>query len=101
VFDPFWASFRAGVGGDDFLVAVQPWVEGSFLVFMRKSIWLATINQFASTDGSGFSVDTPVSNLQLLTDEVGCSARRASPWRATSFSSCRTAVSTDLTADLI
>ena len=77
VYDPFFSSFRANQGSNDFLVAVQPWVEGSFLVFMRKSIWLATINQFASTDGSGFSVDTPVSNLQLLTDEVGCSARRS------------------------
>jgi hypothetical protein len=77
VYDPFFSSFRANQGSNDFLVAVQPWVEGSFLVFMRKSIWLATINQFASTDGSGFSVDTPVSNLQLLTDEVGCSARKS------------------------
>jgi len=77
VYDPFFSSFRANQGSNDFLVAVQPWVEGSFLVFFRKSIWLATLNQFASTDGSGFSIDTPISNLQLLTDEVGCSARRS------------------------
>jgi hypothetical protein len=77
VYDPFFSSFRANQGSNDFLVAVQPWVEGSFLVFFRKSIWLATLNQFASTDGSGFSIDTPVSNLQLLTDEVGCSARKS------------------------
>jgi hypothetical protein len=77
VFDPFFSSFRANQGSNDYLVAVQPWVEGSFLVFFRKSIWLATLNQFASTDGSGYSVDTPVSNLQLLTDEVGCSARQS------------------------
>ena len=76
-FDPFFSSFRANQGSNDFLVAVQPWVEGSFLVFLRKSIWLATVNQFASTDGSAYSVDTPVSNLQLLTDEVGCSARKS------------------------
>jgi hypothetical protein len=77
VYDPFFSSFRANQGSNDFLVAVQPWVDGSFLVFFRKSIWLATLNQFASTDGSGFSIDTPVSNLQLLTDEVGCSARKS------------------------
>jgi hypothetical protein len=76
-YDPFWASFRAGSGSNDFVVAVHPWVEGAFLVFCRKSIWIATVNQFASTDGTGFSIDTPVTNLQLLTDEVGCAARRS------------------------
>ena len=76
-YDPFWSSFRAGSGSNDFVVAVHPWVEGAFLVFCRKSIWIATVNQFASTDGTGFSIDTPVTNLQLLTDEVGCAARRS------------------------
>jgi hypothetical protein len=75
LYDPFWNSFRAGAGGDDRIVAVHPWVEGQALVFCRKSIWLATLNQFASTDGSDFSVDTPVSGLTLLTNEIGCSAR--------------------------
>jgi hypothetical protein len=77
VFDPFWQSFRVGVGGNDKVVAVHPWVDGAFLVFCRKSIWLAQVNQFASTDGSGFSIDTPISKLELLTDEIGCSARRS------------------------
>ncbi len=76
VFDPFWQSFRVGVGGNDKIVAVHPWVENNFLVFCRKSIWLAQVNQFASTDGSAFSVDTPVTKLELLTDEIGCAARR-------------------------
>lgn len=76
VYDPFWASFRVGNGGNDRVIAVHPWVDGSFLVFCRKSIWLAQINQLASIDGTGFSIDTPVSRLDLLTDEVGCSARR-------------------------
>ena len=76
VYDPFWQSFRANQGSNDFLVAVQPWVDGSFLVFMRKSIWLATVAQFPSTDGSAFSIDTPLSKLELLTDEVGCVARK-------------------------
>jgi len=75
-YDPFWQSFRAGSGGNDFIVAIHPWVEGSFLVFCRKSIWLAEVNQFASTDGSAFSIDTPISKLELLTDEIGCSARK-------------------------
>jgi hypothetical protein len=75
LYDPFWNSFRAGAGGNDRIVAVHPWIEGQALVFCRKSIWLATLNQFASTDGSGFSVDTPVSALTMLTNEIGCSAR--------------------------
>jgi hypothetical protein len=75
LYDPFFNSFRAGAGGDDRIVAVHPWIEGQALVFCRKSIWLATLNQFASTDGSAFSVDTPVSALTLLTNEIGCSAR--------------------------
>jgi len=75
LYDPFWNSFRAGAGGDDRIVAVHPWVEGQALVFGRKSIWLATLNQFSSTDGTDFSVDTPVSGLTLLTNEIGCSAR--------------------------
>jgi hypothetical protein len=77
LYDPFWNSFRAGAGGDDRIVAIHPWVEGQALVFCRKSIWLATLNQFSSTDGSDFSVDSPVSNLTLLTNEIGCSARNS------------------------
>jgi hypothetical protein len=75
LFDPFFNSFRAGAGGDDRIVAIHPWIDGQALVFCRKSIWLATLNQFSSTDGSDFSVDTPVSGLTLLTNEIGCSAR--------------------------
>jgi hypothetical protein len=75
VYDPFFNSFRAGAGGDDRIVAIHPWVDGSALVFCRKSIWLATLNQFSSTDGSDFSVDAPVSGMTLLTNEIGCSAR--------------------------
>lgn len=75
LYDPFFNIFRAGAGGDDRIVAVHPWVDGSALVFCRKSIWIATLNQFASTDGTDFSVDTPVTGLTLLTNEIGCSAR--------------------------
>jgi hypothetical protein len=75
LFDPFWNSFRAGAGGDDRIVAVHPWIEGQALVFCRKSIWLAILGQVSSTDGSSFAVDTPVSQLTLLTNEIGCSAR--------------------------
>jgi hypothetical protein len=77
LYDPFWQSFRTGAGGDDFIVAVHPWVEGAALVFCRKSIWLATLAQFPSTDGSSFAIDTAVAKLELVTDEIGCSARNS------------------------
>jgi hypothetical protein len=76
LYDPFWNSLRVGAGGNDRIVAIHPWIEGQALIFCRKSIWLAALNQFASTDGSDFSVDTPVSNVTLLTNEIGCSARK-------------------------
>jgi hypothetical protein len=75
-FDPFWQSFRVGAGGNDVVMAVHAWVDNTFLVFCRKSIWLATVSQFASTDGGAFAIDTPISKLELLTDEIGCAARR-------------------------
>jgi hypothetical protein len=77
LYDPYWQSFRTGAGGGDFIVAVHPWVEGSALVFCRKSIWLATLAQFPSTDGSDFAIDTAVAKLELVTDEIGCSARNS------------------------
>jgi hypothetical protein len=77
LYDPFWQSFRTGAGGGDFVVAVHPWVEGSALVFCRKSIWLATLAQFPSTNGSDFAIDTAVAKLELVTDEIGCSARNS------------------------
>jgi len=75
-YDSFWQSFRANQGSNDYIVAIHPWREGAVLVFMRHSIWLAEVNQFASTDGSSFEIDTPVTSLTQLTGEVGCAARR-------------------------
>jgi hypothetical protein len=76
-YDPYWQSFRANQGSNDTLVAVHPWVEGSFLVFMRKSIWLAEVNQAYNAAGAPGAVDTVVSRLQMLTDEIGCVARQS------------------------
>jgi hypothetical protein len=76
VYDPFFQSFRANQGSNDYIVAIHPWRESEVLIFMRHSIWLATIGQVPSTDGSAFAIDTPISQLTLLTQEVGCVARR-------------------------
>jgi hypothetical protein len=75
-YDPFWQSFRANQGSNDYIVAIHPWREGAVLIFMRHSIWLAEVNQIPSTDGTAFAIDTPVTQLTLLTQEVGCVGRR-------------------------
>jgi hypothetical protein len=77
LFDPFFSSFRANQGSSDYIVGIHPWVEGQALVFLRNSIWMAELGQTSSSDGSDFVVDAPVSKLTLLTDEVGCVARKS------------------------
>lgn len=72
-YDPLLKSFRANVGSNDYLVAIHPYAEGQALVFGRKSIYLATI----AIASDGVSIDPAASSLQLLTDEIGCSARRS------------------------
>lgn len=70
-YDPLGKSFRVNSGGNDYIVAIHPYAEGQALIFGRKSISLATI----VLDNTG-SVDASNSSLQLLTDEIGCSAKR-------------------------
>jgi hypothetical protein len=77
LYDPFFQSFRANQGSNDYLVAIHPWVEGQALVFMRNSIWLANLTDSANATGDTFTVDSAVSRLTLLTDEIGCVARRS------------------------
>jgi hypothetical protein len=77
LFDPFFQSFRANAGSADFLVAIHPWVEGQALVFMRRSIWLATLNTSYDGTTETYSIDETVSKLTLITNEIGCSARRS------------------------
>jgi hypothetical protein len=72
-YDPVSKSFRANAGSNDYIVALHPYAEGQVLVFCRKSIWLAT-PVFAP---DGVTLDAGASSLQLLTNEVGCSARRS------------------------
>lgn len=74
-YDPFFQTFRANQGSNDYLVGVHPWVEGQALVFMRNSIWIAALKQ--DFNGTTWDVDSAVSNLTLLTDEIGCVARRS------------------------
>jgi hypothetical protein len=72
-YDPVSKAFRANSGSNDYIVALHPYAEGQVLVFCRKSIWLAT----AAIGADGVSIDPAASSLQLLTDEIGCSAKRS------------------------
>jgi hypothetical protein len=65
-------EFRTNTGSNDYLVALHPYANGQIIAFLRKSIFLGTI-VIDPTDG--VSVDVKQSTLQLLTSEVGCSAR--------------------------
>ena len=77
LYDPFFQSFRANQGSNDYLVAVHPWVEGQALIFMRNSIWIANLTDTSNANASEFTVDAAVSRITLLTDEIGCVARRS------------------------
>lgn len=71
-FDPLLKSFRTNTGSNDYLTAVHPYANGNILCFLRKSIYLGKI--VIASDG--VSIDKDNSYLQLLTNEVGCSARQ-------------------------
>jgi hypothetical protein len=77
LYDPFFQSFRANQGSNDYLVAIHPWVEGQALVFLRNSIWIANLTDTSNATGTDFAVDSAISKLTLLTDEIGCVARRS------------------------
>jgi hypothetical protein len=71
-YDAVAKAFRANAGSNDYIVGLHPFSESQILVFCRKSIWLAT----AVIGADGVSIDPAASSLQLLTNEIGCSAKR-------------------------
>jgi hypothetical protein len=71
-YDPMLKCFRTNTGSNDYLVGLHPYADGRIIAFLRKSIFLGT---FVINATDGVSVDTAQSKLQLLTSEVGCSAR--------------------------
>ena len=72
-YDPVQKSFRANFGSNDYIVAIHPYAESQALIFCRNSIYIATI----AIGADGVSIDPAASSLQLLTNEIGCSARRS------------------------
>lgn len=70
-YDPMLKGFRTNTGSNDYLVALHPYADRQIIAFLRKSIYLGTL--ILASDG--VSLDTTQSRLELLTTEVGCSAR--------------------------
>ena len=74
VFDLDLNNFKINTGGNDAIVGVLPWIENQFLVFMKRSIWIAYVETTAY--GSGTSPGAN-SSITLVTTQVGCLSRRS------------------------
>lgn len=72
-YDPLLKAFRANAGSDDWIVALHPFAEGDVVVFGRKSIYRAHI--VVAADGT--SIDPAASYIELITNEVGCRAKKS------------------------
>ena len=71
-YDAVLKTFRANAGSSDYIVAIHPFAEQQLIVFCRNSIYLAT----AVLDAAG-NLDAANCSLNLLTNEIGCVARRS------------------------
>lgn len=71
-YDPMLKEFRTNTGSNDYITALHPYADGQIIAFLRKSIYLGTL---VISTSDGVSIDVTQSKLQLLTNEVGCSAR--------------------------
>jgi len=69
-------NFKINQGGNDAIVGVLPWIENQFLVFMKRSIWIA----YVETTSYGSTGDTSPganSSVTVVTTQVGCLSRRS------------------------
>lgn len=58
-------------GGNDSIVGFLPWIESQFLVFMQNSIYMAYFDP-----RSNLTTQSDKSQITLITNELGCLARR-------------------------
>ena len=70
-YDPMLKGFRTNTGSNDFIVALHPFANRQLIAFLRKSIYLGSL----VLGSDGVSIDPAASSLELLTNEIGCSAR--------------------------
>lgn len=69
-------NFKINQGGNDAIVGVLPWIENQFLVFMKRSIWVAYVETTAYGSGGDTSPGAN-SSVTIVTTQVGCLSRRS------------------------
>lgn len=73
-FDVGLNNFKINQGGNDTIVGVLPWIENNFLVFMRRSIFVAYVETTSYIQGTKPGVN---SSITVITTQVGCVARKS------------------------
>lgn len=67
-------NFIINQGGNDSIVGVLPWIENQFLVFMKRSIYIA----FVETTAYGTETAPGAnSSVTVVTTQVGCLSRKS------------------------
>ena len=69
-------NFKINQGGNDAIVGVLPWIESQFLVFMKRSIWIAYV-ETTSYGSTGDASPGANSSVTIVTTQVGCLSRRS------------------------
>jgi len=69
-------NFKINQGGNDAIVGVLPWIENQFLVFMKRSIWIAYV-ETTSYGSTGEASPGANSSVTIVTTQVGCLSRRS------------------------
>lgn len=76
--DSTWSAldmFSINDGSNDAMVAIVPWTLNEFVVFMRNSVFYASVGIGAYLVGS--AVDTDNSYVKSLATDIGCIAKRS------------------------
>ena len=74
LFDFTLNNFIVNQGGNDSIVGVLPWVENQFLVFMKRSIYVAYVEPTTYVVGAAPGLN---SSITVVTTQIGCLSRRS------------------------
>jgi hypothetical protein len=69
-------NFIINQGGNDSIVGVLPWIENQFLVFMKRSIYIAYV-ETTSYGSTGEASPGANSMITVVTTQVGCLSRKS------------------------
>lgn len=69
-------NFIINQGGNDSIVGVLPWIENQFLVFMKRSIYIAYV-ETTSYGSTGEASPGSNSMITVVTTQVGCLSRKS------------------------